>query len=325
MLIVEGPDNVGKSTLIKQLIELDPSLRVLKRERFKPNRGGSIGLSYLQALCPSDGDYATHANSIADRFFASECIYGQLYRGGCRMTVAEHSLIKHALLALGTLVVFCDPGDDAILGNWPDREQLYSDPLGLSKAYRLELPSVFANFRVAKYNWVTATDDDRRRLVDRHRLLMNERQRHLAWWGMAGRFGLGRAGRYMFVGEASSPQATTPIPFAQGPAGEYLFRALERVESSLNASIIANSYFTNASKFKFATSDYQFLREEIAYFAPMRIISLGNRARTALVDLNVQSYTVPHPGYWDRFHHDQLDLYAQALTDALTSSNLPRL
>lgn len=183
MLIIEGGDNVGKSTLIKQLIALDPNLRILHRERFKPNLGGTIAQSYLNAIMPPpDGDRRAHACSVADRFYASECIYGALFRGGCRMSAREHFVIKTVLMSYGAFVVHCDPGDEAIRASWEQREQMYQDPLVIAQAYRRRIRSIFHPLPIVQYEW-NAPDAERQRvrIIERHRHALKHFALDLAW------------------------------------------------------------------------------------------------------------------------------------------------
>lgn len=153
MIIIEGGDNVGKTTLVKQLLALDPSLRVLHRERFKPGIGETIFDSYLKMLLPTDDGYRAHANSIGDRCFASECIYGPLFRDRCRMTFAEHLVIQALLKKFNALIVHCDPPDAVILSSWDEREQLYDNPLDIAGAYRARMPNIFKGLDVIHYDW----------------------------------------------------------------------------------------------------------------------------------------------------------------------------
>lgn len=184
MIILEGCDNAGKSTLLKQLLELDPSLRVLKRDRFKPERGETIGTSYLNALLPPpDGDRQAHAHSIADRFLASECIYGALFRGGCRMTPNEHFLIKTTLLSYGALVVWCDPGPYNVRKGWENREQLYNkDPLAIWAAYDTRLSKIFFPIPIWKYDWSSpSATKDRETIIQLHHERMQQYALDLSW------------------------------------------------------------------------------------------------------------------------------------------------
>jgi len=186
MIIVEGADNCGKSRLVEQLVALDPGLRILHRDRYKPNMRETIGDSYLKALVPPAGRRLAHACSIADRFFASECIYGRLFRGGCRMSANEHYTIKAWLLSYGAFVIHCDPPDHRIVENWSERDQLYKqDPLLIARAYRNNLTKIFHPLTIYKYDW---TSDDaeavRFGLTDLHHQVLEKYQYHLDSWSV---------------------------------------------------------------------------------------------------------------------------------------------
>lgn len=164
MIIVEGPDNAGKTTLIRDLIGMDPSLRLLTRQRVKPENGETIGSSYLQALIPPDNDWKGHAHGIVDRLLLSEIVYGNLYRGGHRITPLEDVLIRSLLRGYRALVVFCDPGDNAIMRSWLERDQDEGtstfggtnrplEPLAIAKEYRSNIRSCFFGLSLITYDY----------------------------------------------------------------------------------------------------------------------------------------------------------------------------
>jgi len=175
VIIVEGGDNTGKSTLVRTLIERDPSLRLLKRDKFHPGRGETIGTSYLDMLKPANGDFMQHLNSVADRCLASECIYGSLYRGGCRMTDAEHLQVQAMLHRFQALVIFCDPPDEAITADWAARPQLYDrNPLEIANAYRSQIGHIFEGLPIVRYDW---TKDDGKAadwILEEHKRLLQD-------------------------------------------------------------------------------------------------------------------------------------------------------
>lgn len=148
MIIVEGPDNAGKTTLIRRLVAAEPKLEYLNRPRFGETKKAPAEV-YLEALTRA------HPWSIADRFLASELIYSRLFRGGQSMQGVQYLEIKAKLAELGAVVVFCDPGNAAILQTWGNRGQLYDSPLRIAEAYRENLPRIFYEFEIFKYNWQT--------------------------------------------------------------------------------------------------------------------------------------------------------------------------
>lgn len=149
MIVVEGPDNSGKSTLVKQLVE--HGMTLLERKRFKPGQEETIGVSYIDCICVS---LDVSRNAVVDRLLASEIVYGDLFRGGHRITNQEYRAIIRLLLSHKAKVVFCDPGDAAILATWDKREQLYDrDPLKIARAYREQIMDIFYPIEVITYDW----------------------------------------------------------------------------------------------------------------------------------------------------------------------------
>jgi hypothetical protein len=173
MIIVEGADNCGKTTLIDQLLAIDPRLRLIRRKRFKPGKNETIASSYMGALIPPDGDRERHGYGIVDRLLASEVIYGDLLRGGSRITPRDHLDILNALIGYQALVIHCDIPDDRILETWKSREQLYPDhALPIAQAYRQRIRSIFPGIPVLTYDWThPQAEQHRLRIVDLHQMI----------------------------------------------------------------------------------------------------------------------------------------------------------
>jgi hypothetical protein len=328
MIIVEGADNVGKSTLIKQLLELDPGLRVLHRDRFKPNQEETIATSYLRALIPADGDRVAHARGLADRFFASECIYGDLFRSGCRMTDGEHQAVRLMLNSYNALIVHCDPPDAAITKSWAEREQLYDhNPLLIANAYRERLASCFPGREIINYDYTSSTASHLiAHIIRKHNRKLSERERELTWWS-ANPWGVGqlRRPRLILVGEAPSPRAKTPVPFSNGPAGDFLAWAISSAHDEIHW-ITEDTYITNAQKG--TDRDAAILREEFAFLVNpyTTIIPLGRVAedmvryvepQLGVKPLAIMPIPIPHPQFWRRFHYPRRDEYVAKLVEAL--------
>jgi len=327
MIIVEGPDNGGKSTLIKQLIELDPGLRILKRKRFDRHKDQTIGTSYLQELIPEDGDRVAHGYAIADRFFASECIYGSLFRNGCRMTAAEHRAVRNMLMAYGTVLVFCRPPDDTITETWKERKQLYDrDPLVVAQEYDARLYSIFDGAAEVgfDYDWTNELADGMRQtIVDTHQQIQEERCAALTWWG-ANPYGIGQLvdPDVVFLGESASPRAKVPVPFVAGPAADFLSKSLLKVRKVIGHD---QFYITNAEKG--TDKDTAVLRHELTQLGKVRaIVCLGKVAQEMYEyvqdDLpsvweRTKVITIPHPMYWRRFRWKERHQYAQMLIEQL--------
>lgn len=322
MIIVEGADNVGKSTLIQQLVEQDPRLRLLHRDRFKPQKGESIGTSYLTSLLPADGDRLSHGYGIMDRFLASEIIYGDLFRGGHRLTAAELDAIRRLLVAYDPIVVHCDPGDDAILASWKARTQLYDDPLVIVKAYRERLREIFVPFRYFSYDHSHPRAAEVRTIIlNAHRESFRHQREALSWWSLVPH-GAGNIAcpEVILIGESPSPRGLPGVPFSRGPAAQFLAECLE----PLGVARYASLYVTNAVKG--TSADGVLLCAELNRFLiteGLTVITLGTVAQKALERLShLLPYqptviNLPHPQFIKRFRWNERGDYANALRSAV--------
>lgn len=159
MIIVEGMDNAGKTRLVSDLLKLDPRLHLVKRERFKPGVNENIAETYMQIL---DGPTEW---AIVDRFFMSECIYGTLYREGCRIPPAVHERLIARLMQIGAMVVHVHPPLDVVLKTWNNRPQLYpDDPSSLWKQYDHWMPIMCQRLAYWRFDW-SAHSGTRRELA----------------------------------------------------------------------------------------------------------------------------------------------------------------
>lgn len=324
MIIVEGADNVGKSTLITQLLALDPRLRLVHRDRYWPKKAETIATSYLKALLPEDGDRVAHGYAVADRLFASECIYGDLFRNGCRMSEGEHLAVRNVLASYEATIVHCAPPDETILASWTKRDQLYNDPLVIARAYREKLPIIFRGRMIWNYDWTSPhAANDRAAIVREHAKTQTALLANLSWWSSFPH-GVGTLDRpdVIFIGEGPSPNAVTPVPFATGPAGDFLAWALAEAITERTFRL-PTTYFTNAEKG--TDRDAALLRSELGWLARRETIvcCLGKIAEEMVEyvrrDLAHQPriFALPHPQFWRRFHWPRRRTYVTKLANIL--------
>lgn len=295
MIIVEGPDNAGKSTLVKQLLALDPALRILHRERFRPERQESIADTYIKALQPDDGDRLRHSHAIADRFFASECIYGPLFREGCRMSLADHMVIRAWLKSYNALVVHCDAPDAVIQKSWAEREQLYDrDPLLIARAYRQRMRSIFYTSAIFPYDWTDPqAEAQRRTIIELHREQQARDRENLLWWSALGT-GIGclQQPALILIAEDMSHFRTNVLAI--------VMEALhERMRAMTGLKLMPRVYFTSA--LKGSDRDVALLRSEVHHLlhsdvtpSPMQqtVVTLGRVAHEAYVHI---AHALPYP------------------------------
>lgn len=321
MIIIEGGDNCGKSTLVDQCLALDPGLRLLHRDRYKKGSEQTIGLIHLQSLIPADGDRVKHAYGLADRFLASEIIYGDLFRGGHAFSPAELLGIVGMLHSYNAMAINCAPPNATIKATWEQRSQLYDDPLVITSAYRKRFTEVFRGFSTYRYDWRhTAANRKREFYIREHQRRMTFLNSALSWWS-AMPYGVGnlKSPRIVLVGESPSPIAKVPIPFTAGPAGEFLAETLFSIEKTLQRMITHDLFITNAVKG--TEQDAAILREELNNLQlnhHSRVVALGKEADEMLSYIHVEHETIPHPMFWKRFHYEQRGEYASMLLKAIS-------
>lgn len=114
MIIVEGLDNTGKTTLINQLAPMF-FLRQVK------SLGPAPLLQHLEWIVTALNEEDTHI--IYDRFSViSESVYGVMLRGDSVFKNLSEDLLRLTLRKL-PLIIYCRPPREAIF-NWGERPQM---------------------------------------------------------------------------------------------------------------------------------------------------------------------------------------------------------
>ncbi len=103
MLILEGPDCVGKTTMIDALwLEL-PGTKRVKR--------GLPEASWSPEQWIKDSDFMV----VADRGHMSEVIYGMTCRGSCNLDADSYRLVDQGIATCGGMVVVVDATPEAYI------------------------------------------------------------------------------------------------------------------------------------------------------------------------------------------------------------------
>lgn len=134
MIIIEGPDHMGKTTLIGQLKESFPILEVSR------SIGNSPGLA--RWLMKEILINKKNKIKIYDRFFFSELVYGPLLRGRACFTSTEDELILGMLTKIKPLVIICDRPIEDVVVTIDDSEQMVGVDSGSIAAIQREYHKV---------------------------------------------------------------------------------------------------------------------------------------------------------------------------------------
>lgn len=106
MIIVEGPDGSGKTTLTEMLLQYSVVNKILPSPRI-PAKGDAERMKvetdrYLR-LWGEDNEVAV------DRYLFSEMVYGPVLRGKAAFSRNEYLTKLLEIMMSGSIVIFCDP------------------------------------------------------------------------------------------------------------------------------------------------------------------------------------------------------------------------
>ena len=138
------------------------------------------------------------------------------------------------------------------------------------------------------------------------------------WGGWYGR--RARPGEVViaFVGQELNPRNHRRWPpLYGGKTGLYLWRALKDAGGDLHAC-----YYTNARKVRGFWTNLQ--DELFLEVAPEITIALGEIADAALTRDAVPHDRLPHPAYWQRFHHSEFTTYVKMLKEIIDGPTTTR-
>lgn len=111
LIILEGPDGAGKSTLARNLSAMLGADIV---HFGKDSETFSLATEYISIILSSQ-----HRNLIIDRLWISEIIYSKIMRGGnCRLSEKEIKVISYAFHEMDGRLVYCLPDYHTCLGNY---------------------------------------------------------------------------------------------------------------------------------------------------------------------------------------------------------------
>lgn len=324
MIIVEGPDGSGKTTLIEQLGHERRAFKALRGgvgESERGNWGGAdpAPVAYARQILQAERDEREgHAGAIGgqgleycdrriafDRFHLSEIVYGPILRGESGISQEEHRVLRRLLRAKAIPIIVCLPP--------------YSDTIQNVRREGRERPSYQTlDFLLRSYHSWGEIDhkifqDAGDRTDDVIHFDYTQCQDPATVIAKALRLPRPRlpegtvgspAARFLLVGERSNLDVDLPF-FSMGNSSGFLNRSLWY--AGFRESEMA---FTNALTIDGKNRDLAAGRPASA----THVIAFGVVAGTAARDLlDLPVSTLPHPEYWQRFHAGESDDYVEQL------------
>jgi hypothetical protein len=290
LIILEGPDGAGKTTLAR---ELEKCGYVYVHHGVPPASETDLFRWFLKPLI-----HLSHMSAVFDRLHLSDRIYGPIMRGGSPMTELQEQLIERYLYARGGQVIICLPPWRTVLNNWlKNQENEYVDtPAKLFEIYNgyhrlLRIGRPYARFDHTRQD----VGSYAKALADMHNFVLPD-----TYVGSP-------SARFLLVGERANGEPDLPFMDWKNSSG-YLHDCLADAGYVEEEIAFVNAYSLHGEQMSFSDKDKR------------TFIALGNVAHKSLRDQNVQCALVAHPSYWKRFHMSERDKYIELLSKVRRSA-----
>jgi hypothetical protein len=121
IIILEGPDCAGKTTLARELSDRYGSeMAVIHQGPFPRVTAAQLPRFYVESMMPAINNYT---GLIMDRSWLSEPIYGSAFRGGTnRISDVARRHLERIAMRHGAVVVLCLPPWEAVATEWKKRK-----------------------------------------------------------------------------------------------------------------------------------------------------------------------------------------------------------
>lgn len=316
LIICEGVDGGGKSTLVQQLVATHaarhphPALVCTTvTHKGQPQPGLDAFQEYelpLEEPRMLRMIKSRHHLVVMDRWHAGEIIYGQLYRGSSRLTEGGMLHVEMLLSALGALKLLAQPDNPAeVTHRLKERGEdfLRLDHVAQVHAWYENHAKTYGYHRAS--NLSTAFMLNAAMAMSLDETPHGGTPEHLP--GYVGSVAPG----VLLVGDQRNdgPRARLEFPRAFTPwdnagSAQYLMEALVQAGMHRGVGIL------NANELGM---DLERLHD-IPY--DLNVVALGNHASKALDRALIKHTKVPHPQWWKRFRHRELAEYAATIKEA---------
>lgn len=307
LIIVEGPDCVGKTTLVHKLAEN----LVRRNERVEIRHSGPLRKEALIEYEQRLDDYVpgTGVHVLYDRLHLGELIYGPLKRGESKLTREALLHIELNLASKGALLVIVDSDNDTLVHRHLERGEDFVSPaelLVVADGYRKlqhrhtpvtqfnALRGEAASLPALLISLADALEDDAVALA-----------LHRSTIGIP--LGELKKPHILLLGDRRGPaqedvnhqRAFVPYP---ATSGAYLMRAID--------SFAWHGYTCIANAWE---EDVGTLWSNLGN---PHVVALGREAESVCKTQRIPHGVVPHPQWVRRFHYNDMQLYTEAILEA---------
>lgn len=148
LVVIEGPDSAGKSTLAKQLQEL---FGFGYHHEGPPPPDTAPLLYYQVRLFDAMLEALSTKGVVLDRFALGERVYGPILRGTDNLGDAGWNKVDRCLQAVDAVQVVCLPPYETCLTTWRERQAAKGELITDEKVFR---HTYLEWYRVARQVWM---------------------------------------------------------------------------------------------------------------------------------------------------------------------------
>jgi thymidylate kinase len=323
LVVLDGPDSVGKTTLAKAIEARHPGTKYIHMTYIKDDR--SMFLANYRALLSAQSWIERGFLVVMDRGWISENIYAGIYRGGSGLAHDVAGLDRVVMRLAGIYVICCPKVDECVRRHGvchsmgremyePDERigqvaQRYRDVYeGLHECMQLKADRhVFEDYvqrlidmggmrirpDTVSYE-VNLEGDNLPKIIDGIEHLLELRQCFQHPFGLSRQtrnyVGHIAYAKWMFVGDRCNPNKGGHWPFVDyGASSRTMTKILHQLKFDETQAI-----WTNAND--------EWLVEELLDAKPsLQVVALGNSASRTLADHGITHECVYHPSFVGRF------------------------
>jgi len=285
MIIIEGPDCSGKSTLVNTLMS--------KWNVESTHYNGHHRMSMLEhaVIAPPRIGY------IVDRFHLSEIPYS-LYHRQTKPDYVGIAMIDRALLARAAVMVICLPPWNIVKAFWSERkrkEMIKSESV-LRHIYKWYAGRTYRGIPTIYYDY---TKQDVNNLVQHIETLAKARPySYITAGGPSGRF---YDSDVLLVGEKCSKEFQCEVPFTgTNASGPWL------TEKLMSHNIYEDDLIWINVKLQDNRDNMNLVIDHIQDYKPQHVIALGSVAHVTLERNHIESIHFDHPQYHKRFQNKEV-------------------
>lgn len=306
MIIIEGCDKTGKTTLAKELSD-ETGMDIAKFNVPKKNPH----MEYVQFLLHMSEPM------IFDRFSVGEFVYPIVFNRTTSMTRRHHRTIELMLRTLGSVVVHTTTSSELVskkfiedcesLNDVRDVDltmnlfDLYFEEISIMPSHQFDYGRSDTNKFIKEI-----VEGHRERMSafnfeDRHRLLKNGYQGEV------------ETPELLFVGEIVNQNGigrSGSRPFDISASSDVLFRSIHKITTDYG---IINMLTPNGKSVD--------MERVVSTVRPNRVVALGNKVFNHLrsLELDVHTVSIPHPGWAKRFMNIKMNqsMYDDIMREAV--------